>query len=331
MGRGCDFSPDEIAQIKAWMQLGMSGRQMAKLLDRSANGVNQCIKRINAGVKTVRAGPKSSITERCRRRILQAASNKVTTAKKIKTTLGLRQSTRTIQKIIKASGMIVYRKKSRKPILKAHEMANREAWCSQRLHWARQWDKIVFSDEKKFNLDGPDGNSFYYHDKRKPELLHNKRHTGGGSVMIWAAIGTRGKSSIAFIDGNINSEQYQGILTNTLLPCGARIGGNRWVFMQDNAPIHTSHSTTEFLANHNIRVLPWPPRSPDLNPIENVWAILSRMVYAGGKQYNSKEELKTAILRCWPQVSGETIRNLYNSMPTRVDKVISKRGMIISY
>jgi hypothetical protein len=95
-----------------------------------------------------------------------------------------------------------------------------------------QRKKIVFSDEKKFNLDGPDGWASYYHDVRKPELLHNKRHTGGGGVMIWAAIGWRGKSDVAFIQGNMNSEAYQAALRNHLLPHGARIGGARWIFME---------------------------------------------------------------------------------------------------
>ena len=45
-----------------------------------------------------------------------------------------------------------------------------------------------------------------------------------------------------------------------------------------------------------INVLLWPSRSPDLNPIENVWGILVRDVYADNRQYQTVEELKTAIM-----------------------------------
>ena len=68
--------------------------------------------------------------------------------------------------------------------------------------------RIIFSDEKKFNLDGPDGNSFYYHDNGKQEFLRSRRQGGGKSVKIWAVIGWYGKSQIAFLDGNQDSAKY---------------------------------------------------------------------------------------------------------------------------
>ena len=46
---------------------------------------------------------------------------------------------------------------------------------------------IIFSDEKKFNLDGPGGIHCYWHDLRKEEQVFYKRPFGGGSVMIWGA------------------------------------------------------------------------------------------------------------------------------------------------
>ena len=42
-------------------------------------------------------------------------------------------------------------------------------------------------------------------------------------------------------------------------------------------------------------LLPWPSRSPDINPIENPWGILTREVYASGKQYSNVKELKRGI------------------------------------
>ncbi len=46
------------------------------------------------------------------------------------------------------------------------------------------------------------------------------------------------------------------------------------IFQQDNAPAHTSRITTAYLDSTNLRLLEWPPQSPDLSPIENAWAIL---------------------------------------------------------
>ena len=54
----------------------------------------------------------------------------------------------------------------------------------------------------------------------------------------------------------------------------------------------------------------WPAFSPDLNPVENIWAILSHSVYANGKQYDNVADLKTAIFQAWDNVTFDTIAHL---------------------
>ena len=71
---------------------------------------------------------------------------------------------------------------------------------------------MIGSDEKKFNLDGPDGYSYYWADSRKEPLYFRKRQEGGGSVMIWGAIGYYGRTNLVFLEGNINSEKYVQVL-----------------------------------------------------------------------------------------------------------------------
>ena len=51
---------------------------------------------------------------------------------------------------------------------------------------AKEWWKVVFLDEKKFNLDGPDGFHKYLQAKYFPEENYSTRHSGGQSIMIWA-------------------------------------------------------------------------------------------------------------------------------------------------
>ncbi|TKR73972.1 hypothetical protein L596_021207 [Steinernema carpocapsae] len=87
------------------------------------------------------------------------------------------------------------------------------------------------------------------------------------------------------------------------------------ILQQDNASIHTSRSTKQWLDIKNIEVLDWPARSPDLNPIKNLWRILVRSVYANGNQYRTVEELKNAILKAWNEVPTEVLLNLARSMP----------------
>ena len=70
----------------------------------------------------------------------------------------------------------------------------------------------------------------------------------------------------------------------------------------------------------------WPPYSPDLNPLENVWGILARRVYANGTQYDSLAELKQAIVRCWNSFNQGDLIPCIDSMKSRVADVLVNKG-----
>ena len=111
-----------------------------------------------------------------------------------------------------------------------------------------------------------------------------------------------------------------------LLPFGKRIAGKNWIYMNDNAPVHCSKHTKSWFTDNQVNVISWPALSPDLNPIENIWGILSRMVYDGGRQFEDVNSLKNAILIAWEEISVDYIKTLINSMPNRIYKVILNNG-----
>jgi hypothetical protein len=71
-------------------------------------------------------------------------------------------------------------------------------------------------------------------------------------------------------------------------------------------------------------VLPWPARSPDLNPIENLWSIMSRYVYANGRQFSSVSELTAALYEAWDAIDMSVLLALIESMPRRCKECIKK-------
>jgi transposase len=190
---------------------------------------------------------------------------------------------------------------------------------------------VIFQDEKKFNLDGPDGYNSYWRDLRKEPMYFSKRNFGGGSVMCWAAFSARGKIPFAFVSHRMDSREYIQVLKNYLAPFLQ--DNDDLTFQQDNAAVHTSNATMGYLGYYHpdVKILDWPARSPDLNPMENMWAIIVRRVYANNRQYGTVNELKDAILEAWTGISDEIIQNLIRSMPTRIFGVIRRNGKVIDY
>ena len=103
------------------------------------------------------------------------------------------------------------------------------------------------------------------------------------------------------------------------------VSGN-YIFMHDNAPLHHKWSTSEYLKSKNIEVLEWPPLSPDLNPIKNLWGMLSQKVYQGGKSYQTSTELWEALVHTWMEIPLAFFQNLYNSMSNRMINVLENKG-----
>lgn len=149
--------------------------------------------------------------------------------------------------------------------------------------------------------------------------------------MVWGAIHTTQTLELQFVSTRMNSSDYIGVLGRSLLPFLEENRERPHIFMHDNAAIHTSRQTKSFLETCSIEVLPWPACSPDLNPIENVWGILSRRVYAENKKYDSVIDLKNAVLMEWNNLERNVLVNLFKSMKKRIFDVGKVHGGHIDY
>lgn len=193
--------------------------------------------------------------------------------------------------------------------------------------WSTQWKHVVFSDEKKFNLEGPDGYNYYFHDLRKEEHHLDRLHSRVGGVMVWGAISYYGTCELQFLTSRMNAQDYNKVL-KTAFPHFQNL---QWTFQHDNAPIHTARSVKSWIRDQKVDLMEWPPYSPDLNIIENVWGWLARKVYESGKQYSTKTELIEGIKQAWSTISLNYIEKLYNSIANRVFEVISNKGGTTHY
>ena len=138
---------------------------------------------------------------------------------------------------------------------------------------------------------------------------------------------------ILILSGNQNANHYINTLGRGLLPFVADTFGaeHPWVFQHDGAAIHTAIATRKWLTERQIRTLPWPAKSPDLNIIENVWGFMARTVYKRRKQYSTVDELKQAIRDARDEINSDYIFKLYNSIPRRLMAVIDAKGNATKY
>jgi hypothetical protein len=132
---------------------------------------------------------------------------------------------RAVQKLLQHNKIL-----TKPPLTEAHKSARLD-FARITMSWTSEWHKIIF-----FNMDGPDGFHYYWHDVRKEDLILSKRQMGGGFVMVWAAVGWRKKTEIVFCTNRMNSVEYLEILKTQILGKGQQF--REWTF--DNTSTHRS-------------------------------------------------------------------------------------------
>lgn len=94
----------------------------------------------------------------------------------------------------------------------------------------------------------------------------------------------------------------------------------------DNATSHAARSVRYFLQDRNVSVLPWPAKSPDLNPIEHVWDLLDQRVRARAIPPRNVQELSGSLVEEWGNISHQDLANLVQSMRRRCTAVLNAAG-----
>ncbi len=186
---------------------------------------------------------------------------------------------------------------------------------------------MIFSDESKFNLFGSDGKQYAWrvtNTELQREHIQPTVKFGGGNVMVWGCFSGKGMVNLIFIEGSVDSKKYIKILSENLPASSRSMNLNEYLFQQDNAPAHVSKLTKQYFNANSIKIMDWPAQSPDLNPIENIWAYVKH--HLSKKNPKNLAELKAYIIEIWRSIPQDFIDKLISSMHKRCLSVIEADG-----
>ena len=196
--------------------------------------------------------------------------------------------------------------------------------------------KLLATDEARFdsNDHGPLTQAIPHTAAGRKRILPRKFTNFPLSVHVWAAIGKQFKRLVIFPekqtgdnDGNgffrVNAKAYVArclpkIVTHCLT--------HKLTILQDGAKAHTARSTKCYLARKRVRYFTnWPARSPDLNPIEHLWAWMKKEV---GKRPppSSRDELVLYIREAWDAMPLSTVESHLKNWESAMTRCMESSG-----
>ena len=204
------------------------------------------------------------------------------------------------------------------------------------LRRARVWfsDESVFTINQKVNKRNDRVYSRRSDERRRdvsPARIEVTTRAHGGRIMVGACVGHAGKTELVFFESSVRLDQnkYREVLEEHYFPDIRAYCGDRWTFQQDGATCHTARSVRDFLENacpQHIEPEAWPPKSPDLNPMDFfVWGELQRLVYRGVK-IRDLDHLRERLQVCWAKISQRQVIKAIEAFPKRLEACIACGG-----
>lgn len=208
-----------------------------------------------------------------------------------------------------------------------------------RLNFARQYldydfNEVLFLDEKVFT-SATDGRLSLWrvnHSRYAEGNVLPNRRSGRISVGFWGWMGASGPGELVEISGRLNSLCYKNILEQVLIPTANVAYGHRPIeFIQDNSSIHNSRIVQDWIRDQtDLRLIKMPPKSPDINPIENLWGLIVQQW--DSSVVRTTQNLKDHVFDIWESFRGtEICSKMVDSMRSRLQAVIEADGGYTRY
>lgn len=272
--------------------------------------------------------------------IRAVTSGKLKTAVSVKqeleTNLNINVDESTIRRALKDAGLQAM-KKEKKPKLSDKNIKERLKFAKQHKDWTLEdWKHVIWSDETKINRFCSDGYSWCWvndtSNLQEHQISQTVKH-GGGSIMIWGCMTACGLGYMQQIEGTLNQDKYIEILEDCLLKTIRlyKLKSKDIIFQQDNDPKHKAERVQEWLSKRSFEVLEWPAQSPDINPIEHLWAMIKRKLNEYEQPPNGMIQLWERVKFIWKNIDEDFCIKLIESMPSRIQAVLKAKGKWTTY
>lgn len=325
--------------VQRLLKEGMSKVKIAELLEISRSTVQRFSRMINgrrALVPKRQTGRPRSLTPREERKVVRRVLSEpgidaVTLSKEISGELERNVTAREIRLTLQRNGFHG-RKPIRKPRLNKIQRKRRLTFAREMAGKTQSfWRKVIFSDEAPFQIFPTFSGQWTWrrpHEKYQARNLTPTVKHGGGSLQIWGCMTYHGIGWMCKLPQGLDSETYLEILEDELQSTIHAYfpRGKSFVFQQDGASVHKSRVVQRYFGEKKIQVLDWPAQSPDLNPIEHLWADLKKRIARKRGDITSKQDLWEAIEEEWEATPKSLLRSLIDSMPQRIEAVIKAKG-----
>lgn len=202
---------------------------------------------------------------------------------------GMVVSWSTVRNVIVAEGERLNRRNMPRCFFQDHQL--RQIWCAIFGTNRLVFNNLVFSDEKRFEIDRePRGSRFVWIQRGRPRMDPRRiRLTSGQNsikIMVFGIFKCNGEDpgfgDLCFVpsgaSGTVTSGVYRKVLRTFVAPYMKRWGRNH-VLLEDNASSHKALSLLP-MPFQRIRHGTYPPHSPDYNAIERMWAMTESKVIA---------------------------------------------------
>jgi transposase len=327
--------------ILSLIDSGLSSRQIGAQLGVNHATVCRVRASVRSGTQGRRAGRPRKLSVVDKRQLVRTitsgkADTAVQLAQELKNTTEMDVSAETVRRALKEAGLKAIVKK-KKPRLLPRHIRQRLDFALRHQHWTvEDWKRVIWSDETKINRLGSDGRKWAWKGPGEGLAARDVQGTvkfGGGNLMVWGCMTAQGVGYACRIDGRMDAALYTGILSNELLQTIEYYGldKSKIIFQQDNDSKHTSNAARKWFSDNGIEVLEWPAQSPDLNPIEHLWAHLKRILAEYETEPNGILELWERVDTEWNKISPQVCMELIESMPRRIAVVLKAKGGYTKY